>query len=125
MRERVEDIPLLTRHFVDRFAARLNKDIRYIPDSFIQLLRLHSWPGNIRELQNPLECAVILSEGPELSLPHEQFRPLQVSPAPSVARTLAEAGREHIGEFSASLLSVVPWRPAGEICGSMTYFSGK
>jgi len=96
LRERVEDIPLLTRHFVDRFAARLNKDIRYIPDSLIQLLRLHSWPGNIRELQNLLERAVIMSEGQELSLPQEQLGAFEMSPTPLVARTLAEAEREHI-----------------------------
>lgn len=109
LRERAEDIPLLARHFVGRFAARLNKDIRYIPDSLIQRLLLHSWPGNIRELQNLLERAVIMSEGPELFLPPEQLRIIETPGIPMAARTLAEAEREHI----IGVLNQVRWVVGG------------
>ena len=96
LRERREDIPLLSRHFVDKFAARMGKDISCIPDAVIEALRLHDWPGNIRELQNLLERAVIMCSGPDLHLPAGLLRTLPKPEAAPAARTLAEAEREHI-----------------------------
>src|ERR1700742_97894 len=60
LRERVQDIPRLVEHFVRRFTARLNKPIDTIPDDVMDLLQSHDWPGNIRELQNFIERAVVL-----------------------------------------------------------------
>src|ERR1700722_896768 len=51
LRERFEDIPLLVRHFVQHFAAQQNKEIDQIPEEVMELLQLHDWPGNIRELK--------------------------------------------------------------------------
>lgn len=96
LRERTEDIPLLVRHFVDKFAARMDKDIRYIPDALLEALRLYAWPGNIRELQNVLERAVIMCAGTELHLPPGQLRTFELPGTPIATRTLAQAEREHI-----------------------------
>jgi formate hydrogenlyase transcriptional activator len=69
LRERVEDIPLLVRHFSEEYARRMNKQIETIPSETMKTLRRYSWPGNIRELQNVIERAVILSHGSTLNVP--------------------------------------------------------
>ena len=97
LRERVQDIPALTEFFVAKFAARLNKTIDSIPVEVIEVLRAHDWPGNIRELQNFLERAVLFSPGPVLRLPMDLKRTVTQS-SESAARTLADADREHILE---------------------------
>lgn len=66
LRERPEDIPLLVRHFTQQFARSMNKDIESIPSETMNALCDYHWPGNIRELQNVIERAVILSSGPVL-----------------------------------------------------------
>ncbi|ESU28248.1 sigma-54-like two-component response regulator [Flavobacterium limnosediminis JC2902] len=63
LRERVIDIELLAKYFLNSFALKTNKKIKSISDEFIHLLKLHTWPGNIRELKNVLERSVILETG--------------------------------------------------------------
>src|SRR5580698_2889134 len=60
LRERLEDIPLLVRHFTEKYAQRMNKAVHIIPDEVMAVLKGYGWPGNIRELQNFIERAVIL-----------------------------------------------------------------
>jgi formate hydrogenlyase transcriptional activator len=96
LRERTEDIPLLVRHFVNKFARRMNKEISSIPSEVMEVLQFHDWPGNIRELQNFIERAMIMSPGPDLRLPAGEFKHLAKSDAPAAIRTLAEAERAHI-----------------------------
>ena len=67
LRERGEDIRLLVRHYVDKYAQRMNKRIETIPEEAIAALCRHSWPGNIRELQNFIERAVIRTPGSVLA----------------------------------------------------------
>lgn len=74
LRERSEDIPLLVYHFVQDFVQRMNKRIETIPSETMDILCEYQWPGNIRELQNVIERAVILSSGPELSLEVSHLR---------------------------------------------------
>ncbi|HEY6347503.1 MAG TPA: sigma 54-interacting transcriptional regulator [Bryobacteraceae bacterium] len=69
LRERPEDIPLLVRHFVQQFSQRNNRAIDTIPSETMEALVHYSWPGNIRELQNVIERAVIVTKGPVLSVP--------------------------------------------------------
>jgi formate hydrogenlyase transcriptional activator len=69
LRERPEDIPLLVNHFAQRFARRMNRTIETIPAETMAALTRYPWPGNIRELQNLIERAVILSRGPVLQIP--------------------------------------------------------
>jgi transcriptional regulator with GAF, ATPase, and Fis domain len=97
LRERIQDILPLTQFFVAKFAARLNKPIDVIPDEVVEALKAHDWPGNIRELQNCIERAILFSPGSVLRLPLDlQQRVKQSSESPS--RTLADADREHILE---------------------------
>jgi formate hydrogenlyase transcriptional activator len=97
LRERIQDILPLTEFFVAKFAARLNKPIDLIPDEVIAVLKAHDWPGNIRELQNFIERAVLFSPGSVLRLPLGLKQTL-VERSESAARTLAAADREHILE---------------------------
>jgi transcriptional regulator with GAF, ATPase, and Fis domain len=97
LRNRREDIPLLVRHFVDRHARRLNRSITNIPIDVMQALTNWAWPGNIRELENFVERAVILSKGPELRaplfeliVPQLERKPAQHGPIPRSTE------REHI-----------------------------
>jgi formate hydrogenlyase transcriptional activator len=97
LRERPEDIPLLVRHFARHFARRMNRVIDTIPSETMETLVKHSWPGNIRELQNLIEHSVIVSPGPVLRAP---LAGLQSHSLPNRDgkrhRTLEEAEREHI-----------------------------
>ena len=97
LRERVQDIPLLTEFFVAKFAGCLNKPIDSIPDEVMAVLKAHDWPGNIRELQNFIERAVLFSPGSVLRLPLDLKQTVKQS-SESAARTLADADREHILE---------------------------
>jgi len=92
LRRRVEDVPLLVTHFVEKFGTRMSKRISRISDHAMDALIRHNWPGNIRELQNYIERAVILTKGDVLQMP----------PLPSLMlsktepTTLADAERNHI-----------------------------
>jgi formate hydrogenlyase transcriptional activator len=97
LRERVQDIGPLTEFFVAKFAARLNKSIDLIPDEVLAALKSHDWPGNIRELQNVIERAVLFSPGSVLRLPLG-LKQTVTQNSESAARTLADADREHILE---------------------------
>jgi formate hydrogenlyase transcriptional activator len=96
LRERSQDIPLLVRHFVNKFARRMNKEIGFIPSEVMEILQLHDWPGNVRELQNFIERAMIMCSGPDLRLPAGELKHLVKTNTPSAARTLADAERDHI-----------------------------
>jgi formate hydrogenlyase transcriptional activator len=97
LRERSEDIPLLVRHFVQHFARQMNREIQTIPSETMRALACYSWPGNIRELQNLIERAVILSTGPVLRVPLGNLRARTV-PAQGGGnyQTLEQAERAHI-----------------------------
>jgi formate hydrogenlyase transcriptional activator len=81
LRERPEDIPLLVRHFVQQFSRQLGKVIDAIPAETMAALGRYSWPGNIRELQNVIERAVILSSGAVLAVRSDDLRVPSQAPA--------------------------------------------
>ncbi len=110
LRERPGDIAPLARHFLRKFARRMNKDVTDIPEEVLSVLKLHDWPGNVRELQNVVERAVILSTGHNLSLPHSEWKQLVRADNPSARRTLAEAEREHITDVLRQARGVVGGR---------------
>jgi DNA-binding NtrC family response regulator len=93
LRDRAEDIPLLVQHFVNMFEERMNKPIETIPDEVMETLCRHSWPGNIRELQNFIERAMILSSGTVLRLPLPE---LENKVEKVAVATLEDAERQHI-----------------------------
>lgn len=97
LRDRPEDIPLLVRHFVQQFARQMNRSIDTIPAESMAALKRYPWPGNIRELQNLIERAVILSSGSVLSIPIEELKVSAPVPHESESQqTLADAERAHI-----------------------------
>ncbi len=97
LRERSEDIPLLVNHFAQRFARRMNRTIETIPAETMAVLTRYPWPGNIRELQNVIERAVILSHGPVLQVPLQDLDN-RTSPRRDNGKdqTLEAAERAHI-----------------------------
>ena len=96
LRERVEDIPLLVEYFVRKLSARLYKPIDLIPDDVMEVLKTLDWPGNIRELQNFIERAVVFSPESVLRLPLTDLKQMTKQPSAAASRTLADAEREHI-----------------------------
>jgi PAS domain S-box-containing protein len=108
LRQRKEDIPLLVEAFIARYAKRLGKQITSVQKKTMKTLQEYPWPGNIRELENILERAVILCSGPVLQLADK----LEISsPAMSSAiRTLEEAERSQISK----ILSETRWRIEGK-----------
>ena len=96
LRERIEDIPLLVRHFVNKHGRRMGKRIETIPQEVMQALARWHWPGNIRELENFMERAVILSTGPTLCAPLSELEEPRETPRAQVDMTLRAAEREQI-----------------------------
>ncbi|MGA8556869.1 MAG: sigma 54-interacting transcriptional regulator [Candidatus Acidiferrales bacterium] len=97
LRERPEDIPLLVEHFVEQATRRMRKTIDTIPSETGEALIRYRWPGNIRELENVIERAVILSPGPVLRLSPRDLKS-RLTPGQNTDRhqTLEEVERNHI-----------------------------
>jgi formate hydrogenlyase transcriptional activator len=93
LRDRPDDIPLLVRYFVQQYARRMNRRILTIPAASMQALARYHWPGNIRELQNFIERAVIVSSGPVLQAPVRELKHAGTAPG---AVTLEAAQSEAI-----------------------------
>jgi transcriptional regulator with GAF, ATPase, and Fis domain len=95
LRERPEDIPLLSWTFVKEFSNSMGKQIEKIASESMSMLMAYSWPGNIRELRNVIERAMILAHGPvlQIKLAHKA---LQLDPGKPADGTLDEAERAHI-----------------------------
>jgi formate hydrogenlyase transcriptional activator len=98
LRERLEDIPLLVQHFVRKFASRMNKEVGHISGEVMEALRHYDWPGNIRELQNVIERAVITSSGQNLEIPFGELKRVAAGDTRMPTRTLDEVNRDHIIE---------------------------
>jgi len=97
LRERREDIPMLVRHFAQQFARRMKKNVESIPSDTMDALKRYDWPGNIRELQNLIERAVILSTGSTLEVPIGALNGRRMASVdlPRL-QTLEDADRRHI-----------------------------
>jgi len=94
LRDRPEDIPLLVTHFTHECARRMRRTIKRIPPAAMDALLRHSWPGNIRELQNLIERAVVLSSGEVLQVPVSEIE--DALKRRGAQQTLEEAERAHI-----------------------------
>ncbi|MGC2273199.1 MAG: sigma 54-interacting transcriptional regulator [Candidatus Sulfotelmatobacter sp.] len=93
LRERPEDIPLLVRYFVQKFARKMERTIETIPSNTMDALINWHWPGNVRELENFIERSVILTDGPALRAPLAEFQAGSSNPA---EHSLEGSEREHI-----------------------------
>lgn len=116
LRSRRDDIPLLVRHFVQKFARRMGRKIERIPGEIMEALTRYDWPGNVRELENLMERAVILSPSEVLRVPLGELRnssQAESSPVSAMAQasqTLEEAERGHILQ----VLREAKWQLSGE-----------
>jgi len=96
LRERPEDIAPLVRHFARYYTLRMGRRVRYVPAATVDAMTRYSWPGNIRELQNLVERAVIRSAGDELQVPLEDLENGASIEGNVNGGTLEEAERQHI-----------------------------
>jgi transcriptional regulator with GAF, ATPase, and Fis domain len=108
LRDRREDIPLLVRHLVDRHSRMLRKAIDTIPPATVQALEGYDWPGNIRELENVIQRAIILSRSGTLDL-KDAWLPHPEQAADNGCTTLVEVERRHI----VHVLELCRWRIEG------------
>ncbi len=109
LRERVEDMPALVTHLVQRLSRALHKRVDVVPPRVMRTLEAHDWPGNIRELENVLQRAIILSPTTTLALSEAWVPGLPVASATGAGVTLVEIERRHI----CGVLESVGWRIEG------------
>lgn len=109
LRERQEDISLLIRYFAMKYGTKLGKRIETIAEKTMAALQVYPWPGNLRELENIIERAVIISQGPELEFGEWLPKPGR-SPCAAPIPTLEELEREHI----LKTLELTGWRVSGD-----------
>jgi formate hydrogenlyase transcriptional activator len=108
LRERQEDIPALVRYFVQKYSRLMNREIETIPAETLDVMVHYPWPGNIRELENLIERAVIVSPGPVLRVPMGDLKtPVDLSQGDLL--TMQAAEREHI----LKVLEASHWKLAG------------
>jgi formate hydrogenlyase transcriptional activator len=105
LRERIDDIPLLVWRFVEQFSRAFGKPIETIPADNLAALKRYSWPGNIRELRNVVERAMIVAQGPRLVVPVPAGAPA----ATQRSEMLEDVEREHIRRT----LETAGWRVRG------------
>jgi formate hydrogenlyase transcriptional activator len=113
LRSRKEDIPLLVKHFVKKYESKMGRDIKIIPDKVINALMLYDWPGNIRELENIIERALILSRGNKLE--YGSWIPASgtddsMEKSEMTLLKLDEVEKEHI----INILNKTNWKVSGE-----------
>ena len=108
LRERKEDIALMVDFFVNKISKRLGKSIESIPTSVMNTLQDYQWLGNVRELENVLERAVINSSGPKLCLVDELKKPPK--DLTKTQKTLEAVEREHI----VRILEQTNWKVSGK-----------
>jgi transcriptional regulator with PAS, ATPase and Fis domain len=107
LRDRIDDIPALVRHFIDKYNKKLNKKVQGLEPDALEILQEYGWPGNIRELENMMERMVLFSDGP-LILAKDLPGPLKEAdtvkmPLPALAAQAAAAG----GSPDASMKDIV------------------
>jgi len=110
LRDRLDDIPILVRHFCQKMEPRIGKKIEYIPQKVLDQLQAYHFPGNIRELENIIERAVILSRNGKLQLGNWLPQPPKRQVDPENLPTLEEVNRQHIVE----VLKLTRWRVSGD-----------
>lgn len=108
LRDRKEDIPLLVNYFIDKKNHLLKKNIEKIPSPIMNALIAYDWPGNIRELENVIERAVILSHATTLAL-DDSFKGMPKKPAALISTNLEEAMKRHIIQ----VLDMCDWKIKG------------
>jgi len=109
LRERKEDIPLLVNYFIKKFSKKTGKNLKVVTQTMMNNLRNYDWPGNIRELENVIERAVIISSGEKLALSNLISKPNDIFKTPPVS-SLEKHEIDHI----LKALELTEWRIRGE-----------
>lgn len=109
LRERKEDIPLLVEYFVNKFSIRMGKSINKVPKSIMDVFTEHTWPGNIRELRNVIEGAIIMTSGNVLKFPDQPRIPGAGTKEIFNDKSLEEIERDYI----IRILGKMGWRISG------------
>jgi transcriptional regulator with GAF, ATPase, and Fis domain len=112
LRERKDDIPLLVKHFCKKHEGKIGKSVHTVTDSVMEALMAYDWPGNIRELENIIERALILSKDGVLD--YGEWLPVHTATATGTAKSgatkLEDVEKEHI----TAVLKQTNWRVSGE-----------
>ncbi|MGZ6525442.1 MAG: sigma-54 interaction domain-containing protein, partial [Tumebacillaceae bacterium] len=108
LRERKGDIPLLTRHFVEKFNRAFGKMVQGVAPDVIERLLAYDWPGNVRELEHAIEGAMNLIEGPEIGMEHLPWQIAQMLAAP-VAQKASEGNFVALPQGGKSLRETMEW----------------
>jgi chemotaxis protein methyltransferase CheR len=108
LRKRREDIPALVNYFVEQFSRKQGKNISSVPKNIMEILVYHSWPGNIRELENIIERAVINSSNTKLQLAEKLGTPQEK--IPQEFQSFNDMERDYI----VKVLEKVNWKVSGK-----------
>ncbi len=110
LRERIEDIPVLINHFVNKYCDKHRKEIKYISDNTLQQMKSYAWPGNVRELENLIERAIIISNQDLLIIKEFEASTQKNSIIKHSSTTLEEVQRNHI----IKILNKTHWKISGK-----------
>jgi DNA-binding NtrC family response regulator len=104
LRERGDDVLLLTRHFVEKFSREMGRPVPRLSDSLLASLLAYPWPGNVRELENIIQRVVVMAEGEEIDVPSLPVSMRFSAPrASAIHRPLAEVEADHVRAVLASV----------------------
>ena len=95
LRERIDDVPLLAAHFINKYNVEFNKKFDRVDRKAMDLMMDYHWPGNVRELENVIERAIVIDQGPQMKVKHLPFCNIE-SPLTEEPRSLQEVERSHI-----------------------------
>jgi len=108
LKERKDDIPILVNHFIKKYSAKIGKKVDIVPVKVIRTLQSYNWPGNIRELENVIERAIIVNQGNKLQL--GEWAPKEHVKREKSNRTLEDIQRQHILD----VLKLTHWQVSGD-----------
>jgi two-component system, NtrC family, response regulator GlrR len=115
LRERMEDLPLLAQHFIEKYAYDFGKEVTSLSSDALSLLMAHDWSGNIRELENVMERAVVFCTGPVISPAHIILPGPTGQSAPLHTESLREAKAKMIAQFEKGYIEDLLRRHRGNI----------
>ena len=95
LRERIDDVPLLAAHFINKYNVEFNKKFDRVDRKAMDFMMDYHWPGNVRELENVIERAIVIDQGPQMKVKHLPFCNIE-SPLTEEPRSLQEVERSHI-----------------------------
>jgi DNA-binding NtrC family response regulator len=112
LRDRQSDIPMLAQHFIEKYNRKLNKKFEAISEEALTLLKAHSWPGNIRELENLMERVLLFADGPTITVKDLPENIRQSAGQPATGATPGQAAGAEAGPGETGLKDIVKMKSA-------------